>query len=206
MKLLKAIIISALILALGIVGGLKTADYYWEEAYGQLLDTNQTQSNYIKTLQDYGEELEAYYSQLPPEVIVETVFIDKPVYKIVERVILEEKEVEVEVVIYKNIRARKWESVEQFEQWYEDLDFRVLMPSTAYTVDCDDYSERLQRLALQQGYPVSEAMAKNHLYAGVWVTKINGLHAGNLVMIGNDYYWVEPQPDMFNIKQLFERD
>ena len=121
-----------------------------------------------------------------------------------ERVVVDERE--VEVITYRNIYARKWESVAQFKQWYEDLDFRILMPSSVYTVDCDDYSERLQRLALQQGYPISEAMAKNHLYAGVWVTKINGLHAGNLVLIGNDYYWVEPQPDMFNIKQLFERD
>ena len=144
------------------------------------------------------------YVHLPPETVAEAVYIDKPVYRVVERVIIEEKE--VEVITYKNIRARNWESVEQFEQWYEDLDFRVLLPSSAYTVDCDDYSERLQRLALQQGYSVSEAMAKNHLYAGVWVTKINGLHAGNLVLIGNDYYWVEPQPDMFNVRQLFERD
>lgn len=144
------------------------------------------------------------YVHLPPETVAEAVYIDKPVYRIVERVIIEEKE--VEVITYKNIRARNWESVEQFEQWYEDLDFRVLLPSSAYTVDCDDYSERLQRLALQQGYSVSEAMAKNHLYAGVWVIKISGLHAGNLVLIGNDYYWVEPQPDEFNIKQLFERD
>ena len=144
------------------------------------------------------------YVHLPPETVAEAIYIDKPVYRVVERVIIEEKE--VEVITYKNIRARNWESVEQFEQWYEDLDFRVLLPSSAYTVDCDDYSERLQRLALQQGYSVSEAMAKNHLYAGVWVTKINGLHAGNLVQIGNDYYWVEPQPDMFNVRQLFERD
>jgi len=206
MKLLKVIIISALILAIGFVGGLKTADYYWEEAYNQLFDTKQSQAAYIKTLYGYEKELEAYYSQLPPEIIVETVFINKPVYKIVERVIIEEKEVEVEVVVYKNIRARNWESVEQFEQWYEDLDFRVLLPSGAYTVDCNDYSERLQRKALQQGYSISEAMAKNHLYAGVWVTKINGLHAGCMVLIGNDYYWVEPQPGIFSIKQLFERD
>jgi len=203
-KLLKVIIVVALIMAIGFVSGIKTADYYWEEAYGQLLDANQHQADYILALQDYGEELEAYYSQLPPEVVVETVYVDRPVEKIVERVIIEEKE--VEVITYRNIYARKWESVEQFEQWYEDLDFRVLMPSGVYTVDCDDYSERLQRMALQQGYPVSEAMAKNHLYAGVWVTKINKLHAGNLILIGNDYYWVEPQPDMFNIKQLFERD
>jgi len=144
------------------------------------------------------------YVQLPPEVVVETIYIDKPVYKVVEKVIIEEKE--VEVIIYRNIYARKWESVEQFEQWYGDLDFRVLLPSSVYTVDCDDYSERLQRLALQQGYPVSEAMAKNRLYAGVWVTKAPGIHAGCMVLIGNDYYWVEPQPDMFNIKRLFERD
>ena len=30
MRLLKVIIVVALILAIGIVGGIKTADYYWE--------------------------------------------------------------------------------------------------------------------------------------------------------------------------------
>lgn len=204
MNLLKAIIVSALILALGFVGGAKAADYYLGKEYSQLFEAYQHQASYIKTLQGYGDELATYYSQLPPEVIMETVYIDRPVYRVVERVIVEEKE--IEVIIYRNIHARNWESVEHFEQWYEDLDFRVLLPSPVYTVDCNDYSSRLQRMALQQGYSVSEAIAKNRLYAGVKVTKINGLHAGNLVLIGNDYYWVEPQPDMFNIKQLFERD
>lgn len=206
MKLLKAIIVSALILTFGAVGGAKTADYYLGKEYSQLFDAYQDQASYIKTLQDYGEELEAYYSQLPPEikVVTEIVYVDRPIYRVIENVIIEEKE--VEVITYKNIRARNWESVEQFEQWYEDQHFTLLMTTPIYTVDCDDYSEWVQRKALQQGYPVSEAMAKNRLYAGVWVTKIDGLHAGNLVLIGNDYYWVEPQPDMFNIKQLFERD
>jgi len=208
MKLLKVIIVTALILVICGVGGIKASDYYWEAKYGWLLNANQQQASYTEALQNYQAGLVEYYSQLPPKIktVTETVYVEKPVYRIVERVIIEEKEVEVEVVVYHNTRKRSWDSVEQFEQWYEDLDFRVLLPSSVYTVDCDDYSERLQRLALQQGFPVSEAMAKNHLYAGVWVTKIGGLHAGNLVLIGNDYYWVEPQPDMFNIKQLFERD
>jgi len=148
------------------------------------------------------------YVKLPPEIVVETIYIDKPVYEIVERVIIEEKE--VEVIIYKYLPIRNWESVEEFEEWYYEQDFRVLLPSPAYTVDCDDYSRGLQRTAARQGYLVSEAITKNGLYCGVKVTKFGagdgGKHAGNLVMIGNDYYWVEPQPDMFNIKQLFERD
>lgn len=162
------------------------------------------QRQYIEDLLNREPAVAIEYVQLPPEIVVETIYIDKLVDRIVEKVIVEEKE--VEVITYQNIYARNWESVEQFEQWYEDQHFTLLMTTPIYTVDCDDYSEWVQRRALQQGYPVSEAIAKNRLYAGVWVTKINGLHAGNLVLIGNDYYWVEPQPDMFNIKQLFERD
>lgn len=163
-----------------------------------------SQRQYIEDLLNRESAVVIEYVQLPPEIVVETIYIDKPVERIVERIIIEEKE--VEVIVYQNIRARNWESVEQFEQWYEDQHFTLLMTTPIYTVDCDDYSEWVQRKAVQQGYSVSEAIAKNRLYAGVWVTKINGLHAGNLVLIGNDYYWVEPQPDMFNIKQLFERD
>lgn len=144
------------------------------------------------------------YIQLPPKIVVETIYVDKPVDRIVEKVIIEEKE--IEVITYRNIYAREWESVEQFEQWYEDQHFTRLMSTPIYTVDCDDYSEWVQRKALEQGYSVSEALAKNRLYCGVKVTKAGGIHAGNLVLIDNTYYWVEPQPDIFNIKRLFDRD
>lgn len=164
------------------------------------------QSRYNADLFNHKQEVVIEFVQSPPRIVVEIIYVDKLVDRIVERVVIEEREREVEVIKYRNIYARNWESVEQFEQWYEDLGFRILLPSSAYTVDCNDYSARLQRLALEQGYAVSEAIAKNRLYAGVKVTKIGGLHAGNLVTIDNDYYWVEPQPDMFNIKQLFEKD
>lgn len=170
---------------------------------GQIIEE---QGQYIRGFQNQQPEIIVEYIQCPPKIVVETIYVDKPVDRIVEKVIIEEREVEVVVITYRNIYARHWESVEQFEQWYEDLDFRVLMPSSVYIVDCDDYSARLQRLALEQGYSVSEALAKNRLYCGVKVTKAGGIHAGNLVLIDNAYYWVEPQPDIFNIKRLFDRD
>jgi len=134
------------------------------------------------------------YRKVEPEPVIKYVEVPVEVIK------------EVEVITYRNIYARNWESVEQFKEWYGAQHFTVLMDSPYYEVDCDDYSEWVQRKALQQGYSVSEAIAKNKLYAGVRVTKISGLHAGNLVMIDGVYYWVEPQPDMFYIKRLFDRD
>lgn len=207
MRLLKIIFAAVVITAICIVGGIKTANSYLEAQSVHIQSLHQTIRSQVlnsKALWDYNRELIAYYESLPPEVVVETVYVDRPVEKIVEKVV--EKEVQVEVIKWENIYARQWESLDQFKQWYEDLDFRLLLPSPYYVMDCDDYANRLQRLALQQGYSVSQAITRDKHYAGIKVTEFTGLHAGNLVLIDNAYYWVEPQPDIFSIKRICRRD
>jgi len=131
-------------------------------------------------------------------------------YTLIEKVIEVEKpifvEVKEEVIIYRNLYSRDWASVEEFKGWYEAQDFRILFPSGAYTVDCDDYAVRLQREALKQGYSVSQALVLRGKYYEVKVTKGRAGHAGNLVLIDNSYYYVEPHPERFSMVWLCDRD
>lgn len=120
--------------------------------------------------------------------------------------ITEIKEVPIEVVKYRNIFPREFESVEQFEEWYEAQDFKPLFPSGAYQVDCNDYAGRLQRVALMQGYSISQALVLNGKYYGIRVSDMRDGHIGNLVLIDGIYYYVEPNPRKFKVIKIVERD
>lgn len=138
------------------------------------------------------------YVTLPPEIIYERVEIPVEVIK--------EVQVVNEIVRWRNIYDRNFDSVEQFKEWYYAQHFKPLFPSGVYKVDCDDYAQRLQITALRQGYPVSVALLKEGEYYGVNVSNIENGHAGNLVMIGGTYYYVEPDPSRFNIVKVVSRD
>lgn len=84
---------------------------------------------------------------------------------------------------------RTWESVGEFQEWYRDLSLPALPPGN----DCDDYAERLQRVALQQGYPVSIALVRDGTYYGVEVRDSSRQHAGCLVLIDGTFYYVGAQ-------------
>jgi len=144
----------------------------------------------------------SYITVTEYEPIYETIEVDKPVYITVT------KQVPTEVIVYRNIYPRQFVSVAAFKEWYNGLDFRFILPNggDVDTADCDDYSARLQQLALEQSYSVSQALTWNELYYGIRVTDNKDGHAGNLVLIGTTYYWVEPQPDIFEVIKVCNRD
>lgn len=133
-------------------------------------------------------------------IVYNLVYVDVPVY------INHYIDVEVPVFKYRNIYARDFESLEQFTEWYEAQEFTVLFPSGVYLVDCDDYARRLQRTALQQGYSISQALALNGTYYGVRITQETTGHVGNIVLINDIYYWVEPNPERFYIRKIVAKD
>ena len=138
----------------------------------------------------------------------ETVLVPYEVIKeVISYITIVEKE-PVEVITYRNIYPRDFTSVANFKEWYEAQGFLTLFPNAgeADSADCDDYSVRLQREALEQGYSISQAFALDGEYYGVKVTDETDGHAGNLVLIGHTYYWVEPQPDKFEVIKVCDRD
>jgi len=147
----------------------------------------------IITVPTYVEK--PYYQE-----IEKLVYIDRPVYEVIEIPIVEE------VIKWRNIHPKQFESLEQFIEWYEDQGFTVLFPSGAYTVDCDDYAELVQRKALEQGYAISQALTLNGNYYGTRVNENAGGHVGNIVLIDNTYYYFEPNPEKFYIEKIIERD
>jgi len=122
-----------------------------------------------------------------------------------------EKPVEVEKVVYRNRLPQEWESVEQFENWYYSQGFTLLMTSGAYTVDCDDYAEWVNREALKQSYHISDALTWNGMYYNKKVTNKykpeQPGHVGGLVLIQGTYYYFEPMIKDFNgLVKVVDRD
>jgi hypothetical protein len=100
----------------------------------------------------------------------------------------------VEEIVYRDRVIKEFENKTQLCEWARDT-ITYLMPSGAYEVDCDDYASRLQRKALQQGYIMSVQLVEDGQIYGVDVSHIaDKYHMGNLAMIGQNIYYVEPVP------------
>lgn len=132
-----------------------------------------------------------------------TVFVpSEPVIKTVHHEVIRWIDREVEIDVPRPYQ--KWDSVEQFTEWCESQEWTFIFPNgenAADTADCDDYSERLQKVALRGGYPVSQALVSKGLYFGISVRDGLEPHAGNLVEIAGTYYYVEPHPrDMIMVR------
>jgi len=146
--------------------------------------------------------------------VVEVVKVPEPY--VVEKVVIEvvtvnqtiEKEIIKEVIKYRDRTDwRYFESLTEFTAWVDDK-LVVLFPinGDTKTADCDDYAERLQREAYKDGYFISVQIVETGRIMGKVVSDNEGLHMGNLVMIGNGVYYVEPQPEKFRIIRICDRD
>ncbi len=141
------------------------------------------------------------YVQLPappPEIIYERV--EAPVE------VVKEVEVIKEVVKWRTIFDREFESVKHFKEWYAAQNFKPLFPSPDHLVDCDDYAQRVQITALRQGYAVSVALVMNGVYYGKGVTDVPNGHAGILIQIKGTYYYAEPEPGEIELVKVTNRD
>lgn len=108
-----------------------------------------------------------------------------------------EVEVPIEAIKYRNIFPREFESVEQFEEWYWEQ-----ISAIKLNYKCVDYAKWLQRTALTQGYSVSQALVWWGRYYSVKVSDDVRCHAGNLALIADTYYYVEPHPKWFKVIKI----
>ena len=134
------------------------------------------------------------------EPVTDVVIVEKEVVREVE-VVKEvvEKEIEYrdivkEVTLEKPIEQREFTSKEELDNWLAEDDgektvyFFVRADGTEGSsdkYDCDDYALELQRRASKDGYLMSVTI----------IEKQDQLHMINLVTIGNDVYYIEPQTD-----------
>jgi len=134
-----------------------------------------------------------------PIVVTKYVPYQVTVIREVEKIVTET--VEVPVIEYIPTTYRTWETVEEFRAWFRKYN------KGKVDGDCDDYAERLQRIALEQGYAVSIALVDEYgLYYGVKVRDATTGHAGCLVDIKGQYYYVEPYPWVDYIWPVVSRD
>lgn len=138
-----------------------------------------------------------------------TVYIDREIVREVE--VMTTQIVEVEVPAVKIVEIPKqykdWESVEQFESWYNSQHFTTLMPNGGdhETADCDDYAMWVAREALSGGYLVSLALVDGT--GRIYETEVSKpYHMGNLVVIGNGVYYVEPYAKDFKVVWVTDLD
>lgn len=117
-------------------------------------------------------------------------YIDRPVteVKYVERI----KKVPIEL--------RNFSDFEELKKWLEGKKnvTTVRFQSPDAVVDCDDYALELQHKALADGYIMSFEIIGESEYNVLFKTPLppsQSLHAINLVIIGNDAYYIEPQTD-----------
>ena len=130
-----------------------------------------------------------------PRVIVEVE--TKTIYKVVEKEIVKVvyEPVEIETIVVKEIplKLHDFESFEEMEEWLEETPILIILGKD---MSCADFALLLQQRASEDGYLMSfEAIWPNE-YNGLFKEmriSVNRIHAINLVIIGNNVYYIEPQ-------------
>ncbi len=93
------------------------------------------------------------------------------------------------------IEYREWQSLDQVAEMFKGS------VTTFQSGICLNTAQALQELALEQGYPVSIALAQYGNYYGQHVTEASGGHAGLLVEVKGSWYFIDPLP--WRVTKLF---
>lgn len=107
----------------------------------------------------------------------------------------------IERVVEVPVKLHHFADVEEVKQWLKGISFlffEVVDSKTGHSIykpDCEDYALELQRKALADGYLMSFEIIHSSEYNQLFSKRLphNTLHAINLVVIGNDAYYIEPQ-------------
>lgn len=128
---------------------------------------------------------------------VESQVIATHTIEYVEKTVTEVKY--VERVTSLPVELRNFTDLEELKQWLVRLNTNtttIYFKQPDVTVDCDDFALALQRKALAGGYTMSFQIIETNRYNSLFESgkmPLNTLHAINLVVIGNNAYYIEPQ-------------
>jgi len=128
--------------------------------------------------------------QAEPQVVTEYVVVEKPVEMVVIKTVIQEVPVVLVREVEVPVKLKDFESLKELEEW---LGGRIFLLKE--DADCDDYATWLQRKAMRDGYFVSFEAITAAEYNVRFEDKIevNEIHAINSVIIGNNFYYIEPQ-------------
>lgn len=115
--------------------------------------------------------------------VTEYVYVRDVIY--IERIVEVEKIVEVEVPI----ELKNFNNVEELREWLGEEVHFILFGDT----DCDDYALWLQNKGMKDGYLVNYEAIMPDEYNEFFKKRVDGLHTINSVIIGNEFYYIEPQ-------------
>jgi FtsZ-binding cell division protein ZapB len=115
------------------------------------------------------------------------------------------KEVEIDKPVYVNNEWREFESPAVLMSWTKEHLANLWIVGNQ-TADCDDYASRLQLEAFKDGYLLSVQLIMDGMLYDKNISNYVEAHMGNLAMIGNEIYFVEPQPDFFRVVYVCNRD
>jgi len=157
------------------------------------------------------EVIEKPYPVYSTNETVRIEYVDRPVIteKIVTvNVTLEKITILEKIVkepIYINGEWREFESLGVLTEWAEKHLADIWMVGSKMA-DCDDYAERLQTEAYKDGYLLSSQLVTGGMLNGKNVSNFTEVHMGNLAMVGNAIYFIEPQPEYFRVIFVCNRD
>lgn len=128
-----------------------------------------------------------------------TIYRTEVEYQPIEKVTVETDY--IERVVEVPAKLHHFADVGELKQWLKGISFlffEVVDSKTGdsiYKPDCEDYALQLQRKAVADGYLMSFEIIQSSEYNQLFRKRLpdNTLHAINLVVIGNDAYYIEPQ-------------
>jgi FtsZ-binding cell division protein ZapB len=147
------------------------------------------------------EDWKSHIDSLSAQVVYVPEYHEQTITK--EQTII--KEVEVDKPVYVNNEWREFESPAVLMSWAKEHLANLWIVGNRIA-DCDDYASRLQLEAFKDGYLLSVQLIKNGLLYDKNVSNYVEAHMGNLAMVGNEIYFIEPQPDFFRIVFVCNRD
>jgi len=130
------------------------------------------------------------------KIVTQNITIEVPVEKIVTQNVTIEKE----IITYRP--TKEWQSLEELETWFRDNLVYLGNPEA----DCDNYARYFQREAYKDGYFLSCQLVLNGYLNNVKVTNNPSSHMGIIAFVGNEIYYIEPNPQDYHITYVCPLD